>query len=83
MKPVAQYDLLISCPGDIVDEIRIIEELVNDFNQQFSSLFGISIQARHWSKTAYAQSGDKPQKLLNEQFVKNCDAAIAIFWTRF
>ena len=22
MKPVAQYDLLISCPGDIVDEIR-------------------------------------------------------------
>lgn len=83
MKPITQYDLLISCPGDIVDEIRIIEELVDDFNQQFSSIFGISIQTRYWSKTAYAQSGDKPQKLLNEQFVKKCDAAIAIFWTRF
>lgn len=82
-KHITQYDLLISCPGDVVDEIDIINEVVANFNQQFSNTLGLSIQTRHWSKSSYPQSGDKPQNLLNEQFVKDCDAAVAIFWTRF
>ena len=80
---VTQYDLLISCPGDIVDELEIIENVVNRFNQQFTDILGISIRVKHWSKSGYAQSGDKPQNLLNKQFALNCDAAVAIFWTRF
>ena len=82
-KNVTQYDLLISCPGDITDEINIVEEVVANFNQQFTNSLGISILPRHWSKSSYPQSGGKPQELLNEQFVKDCDAAVAIFWTRF
>ena len=39
--------------------------------------------SRHWTKSSYPQSGGKPQELLNNQFVKDCDAAIALFWTRF
>ena len=27
-KNITQYDLLISCPGDITDEIGIVEEVV-------------------------------------------------------
>ena len=82
-KNITQYDLLISCPGDITDEIGIVEEVVASFNQQFTNSLGISILPRHWSKSSYPQSGGKPQELLNEQFVKDCDAAVAIFWTRF
>lgn len=41
------------------------------------------IQTRYWKTSSYSQSGKKPQELLNEQFVKNCDAAVAVFWTRF
>ena len=82
-KNITQYDLLISCPGDVFDEVNIITEVVANFNQQFSNSLGIAIQPRHWSKSSYPQSGDKPQNLLNEQFVKDCDAAVAIFWTRF
>lgn len=82
-KNVTQYDLLISCPGDITDEVNIIEEVVENFNQQFSKSLEVLIQTRHWSKSSYPQSGGKPQELLNEQFVKDCDAAVAIFWTRF
>lgn len=41
------------------------------------------IQVRQWHKSSYAQSGGKPQALLNEQFVNKCDAAVAMFWTRF
>lgn len=80
---MTQYDLLISCPGDIKEEIEIINRTVQNFNDQFSDTLGISIRTRHWSKNSYPQSGGKPQTLLNEQFVKKCDAAVALFWTRF
>ena len=80
---VTQYDLLISCPGDIKDEIPLINKAVEEFNSLFSDVLGISIRTKHWSKNAYAQSGGKPQALLNQQFVKECDAAVALFWTRF
>ena len=78
---VTQYDLLISCPGDIKEEIEIINRTVQKFNDQFSDTLGISIRTRHWSKNSYPQSGGNPQALLNEQFVKKCDAAVALFWT--
>ena len=82
-KNIVQYDLLISCPGDITSEISIIEDAVLQFNTQFSDALGISIRTKHWHKNSYAQSGGKPQALLNEQFVNDCDAAVAILWTRF
>lgn len=80
---VTQYNLLISCPGDIKEEIEVINRTVQKFNDQFSDTLGISIRTRHWSKNSYPQSGGSPQELLNEQFVKKCDAAVALFWTRF
>ena len=82
-KKIVQYDLLISCPGDITDEISIINDAVTQFNAQFSDALGISIRTKHWRKNSYAQSGGKPQALLNAQFVNDCDAAVAILWTRF
>ena len=82
-KNIVQYDLLISCPGDITNEINIIEDAVSQFNTQFSDTLGISIRTKHWRKNSYAQSGGKPQALLNKQFVNDCDAAVAILWTRF
>lgn len=82
-KKVVQYSLLISCPGDIKEEIKIIEESVEQFNKFYSNTLGIEIVTKYWKKDSYAQSGGKPQALLNKQFVNDCDAAVAIFWTRF
>ena len=80
---VTLYNLLISCPGDIKDEMALIESAVDEFNELYADPLGITIKTRHWSKSSYAQSGGKPQALLNEQFIKKCDAAVAIFWTKF
>lgn len=82
-RKIIQYDLLISCPGDIKSELTLIEKAVSDFNTTFSDALGISIRTMHWSKNSYAQSGGRPQTLLNEQFVRDCDAAVALLWTRF
>lgn len=80
---VTLYNLLISCPSDVQGELKIIESAVDEFNELYAEPLGITIKIRHWSKSSYAQSGGKPQALLNEQFVNKCDAAVAILWTRF
>ena len=82
-KSVVQYSLLISCPGDIKEEIKNIEECVDQFNTLYSDALGIEIVTKHWKKNSFPQSGEKPQSLLNKQFVNDCDAAVAILWTKF
>lgn len=77
------YNMLISCPGDVENMIQIVDEVIENFNQQFIDTLGIGIITRYWKKSAYAQSGGNPQELLNKQFVEKCDLAIAIFKTRF
>lgn len=80
---ITLYNLLISCPSDVKSEVDLIKSSVDEFNDLYTEPLGISIKTRHWSKSSYAQSGGKPQALLNEQFVTKCDAAVAIFWTKF
>lgn len=80
---VTLYTLLISCPGDVKEEISIIQSAVDEFNELYAEPLGITIQTKYWGKSSFAQSGGKPQALLNEQFVNKCDAAVAIFWTKF
>ena len=82
-KGITIYDLLISCPGDVVDYLGILKESVESFNRVFGVLNNIEVVTKHWSTDSYPESGDKPQELLNKQFVRDCDAAVSIFWTRF
>lgn len=82
-KGITAYDLLISCPGDVSEYIDVIRECIENFNRYIGQLNNAEIVAKHWTTDSYPQSGDKPQELLNKQFVRDCDAAVAIFWTRF
>ena len=82
-KNVVRYDLLISCPGDVQTEVTLIKDCVEEFNEKFSDTLGVMVQVRHWKSSSFSQSGNKPQEILNEQFVRDCDAAVAVFWTRF
>lgn len=82
-KQIMEYELLISCPSDVQAELNIITETVDTFNRLFGSVNNARIVTKHWSKDSYPQSGGSPQKLLNDQFVLKCDAAVAVFWTRF
>ena len=81
-KNIIQYNLLISCPDDVHEKIEAIEKAIRKFNSHFSDVLDISLSTKHCSKDSYPQSGGKPQELLNERF-KDCDACIAIFWTKF
>ena len=80
---IIQYKLLISCPSDIKDEINIIRDVIKQFNEQYTDVLGIEVKEKHWSTDSYSQSGGRPQAILNEQIVNDCDAAVAVFWSRF
>ena len=77
------YNLLISCPSDVVKYVNVIKECVESFNHTIGDLNKSIILPKHWSTDSYPQSGDYPQELLNKQFIRDCDAAVAIFWTKF
>lgn len=80
---ITAYDLLISCPGDVIQFVYVIRECVDSFNRTIGKVNNAEIVARHWSTDSYPQSGDKAQELLNKQFVRDCDAVVALFWTKF
>lgn len=80
---VTIYDMLISCPGDVLDYINTINEVVRSFNSTIGRVNNLQIDCRHWSTDSYAQSGGRPQELLNSQFVMDCDMAVAVFWSKF
>ena len=80
---ITAYDLLISCPGDVVQFLDIIRECIDSFNRTIGKVNNAEIVPKHWSTDSYPQSGDRAQEILNKQFVRDCDAAVALFWTKF
>lgn len=54
---VTVYDLLISCPGDVGDAIKVIDDVVELFNQKFNATLNLGIRTRYWKKSSYPQSG--------------------------
>lgn len=41
---VTLYKLLISCPGDVKEEIALIESAVDEFNELYAETLGITIK---------------------------------------
>ena len=75
---ITAYDLLISCPGDVIEYLDVIKESVESFNRVFGRINNIEIVTKHWSTDSYPQSGDKPQELLNKQLVRDCDGGCPV-----
>ena len=80
---VTVYDLLLSCPGDVLDLIDVVNACVKSFNSSIGEANNIRIELKHWSTDSFSQSGDKPQNILNRQFINDCDLCIALLGTRF
>lgn len=80
---VTIYDLLLSCPEDVIDFKNIIADCVENFNDTIGNEKNIRIDLKHWTTHSYPQLGDSPQSILNKQFIMNCDLCVALLWTRF
>jgi hypothetical protein len=78
-----KYAVLISCPTDIKDEISIINEVVNRWNEINSKRLDCTVTVAHWSVDSYPESGERAQQLVNRQIVTEADVIVGIFWSHF
>lgn len=76
------YDIVLSCPTDVINEKAIIEEVIQNFNMTIGANLSINLNLKHWSKNSFAQTGASAQELLNRQFIDDADMIICIFWNR-
>lgn len=80
---VTIYEVLLSCPGDVIDLKDTVKECLDDFNRTHGNINNVNLELKHWSTDAYPQSGGSAQELLNNQFIHECDACIALLGNRF
>lgn len=80
---VTRYNVLISRPSDANNEAVIAKECIELTNDIYSDESLIYLNPVDWTKNSYADSGDRPQALLNKQLVDKADIVIAIFKERY
>jgi hypothetical protein len=76
------YEVLIASPGDVVSERTVINEVVEDWNAAHAKDSGRMLQTRRWELDARPELGDRPQAIINKQFVDDADILVAVFSAR-
>jgi hypothetical protein len=76
------HEVLIASPGDVVEERKLLSEVVEDWNAAHARETRKILQARRWELDARPELGDRPQGIINKQLVDEADLLIAVFSTR-
>jgi hypothetical protein len=76
------FRALVASPSDCVPERKIIPEVIADWNAVHSLSSGAIIEPVLWETHSRPAFGDRPQALINQQLVVNCDLVIGAFWTK-
>lgn len=76
------YPLLISSPGDVSNDARLVANAAHRWSVIYSRNFGTNVLPLYWASHAAAEYGVRPQEALNKQLVEQADIVIALFWHR-
>lgn len=76
------FKVLIASPGDVGDERNVIPEIINEWNAINASVSKVVLMPIKWETHSAPLLGDRPQAIINQQLVKDCDILVGIFWTR-
>lgn len=73
---------MIASPGDVSEERKIAREIILDWNNIHSFSRKIVLLPVGWELNTFPSMGERPQKIINGQILKDADILIGIFWTR-
>lgn len=76
------FRILVASPGDVGEERAIIPEIINEWNTLNSSQSKVILMPVKWETHSAPLLGDRPQAIINEQLVEDCDLLVGVFWTR-
>lgn len=80
---ISLYKLFLASPSDVKEERLIVENVINDFNNTYSSQLNARIELCSWEKSSYPSVGEYPQAVINSQIGDEYDIFLGILWTRF
>ncbi|MCE9777547.1 DUF4062 domain-containing protein [Shewanella algae] len=76
------FNVLIASPSDVEEEREAIAQTIHDWNSLNSAETGKVLLPVRWESHSAPVMGDRPQGIINEQVVRDCDILIGAFWTR-
>lgn len=74
--------VMIASPGDVTEERNVAREVIHDWNDINSQRSKVMLSAVGWDSHSSPELGARPQQLINDRVLKDCDLLIGIFWTR-
>lgn len=76
------YRILIATPSDVDEERDAITKAIQNWNNLNSFSKKIVLLPLRWETHAAPDYGTRPQEVINNAIVDNCDLLIGCFWTR-
>ncbi len=74
--------VMIASPGDVLEERKIIREVIHDWNDVNSSASKVILAPQGRESHSSPELGQRPQELINKRVLKSCDLLVGVFWTR-
>jgi uncharacterized protein (DUF1330 family) len=74
--------VMIASPGDVTEERDVIRVVLHDWNDVNAQASSVMLAAVGWDTHSSPELGARPQDLINERILKDCDLLIGVFWTR-
>lgn len=76
------FRILVASPGDVGEERNVIPEVINEWNAVYAYSNKKALMPIKWETHSSPILGDRPQGIINDQVVKDCDLLVGLFWTR-
>lgn len=76
------YRVLIASPSDVDEEREVVTRIIQDWNDLNSFNKKIVLLPVRWETHSSPTFGVRPQEVINEQIVDDCDMLIGFFWTK-
>jgi hypothetical protein len=75
-------NVMIASPSDVAKERQIIRDEIYKWDTINSPDKKIVLLPVGWETHSSPKMGNRPQEIINQQVLENCDLLIAVFWTR-
>jgi len=69
-------------PGDVSREIRMAEEVIDEWNKTNWDATNCGLVSRHWRTSSSPDMTERGQRVIDRQLIDDSDLVVGIFWSR-
>jgi len=73
---------MIASPGDMLGARRVVREVILEWNYVHSLSSNVVLMPVGWETHASPELSGRPQEIINERVLRDCDLLVGLFWTR-